>query len=208
MYIAYVLVIYTIHGLVDYGEHGCRLLFLGEERLPNERELTPLCKVGTHCCLVPVCNVVCWLMYPLLFNLSLFLPLFILLSLSTFWSLLISELLTPLSLPPSLPLSLSPSLLPTGSTKRRIEVLTISDIEKEYLLVRAKLRLLLRDQTMTTQLSSKKHAMVCCYENCSTHLCMCMCACICVCAFVACNGCCLATKSLIWNNTKWNGWRW
>ena len=31
----------------DYGEHGCRLLFLGEERLPSERELTPLCKVHT-----------------------------------------------------------------------------------------------------------------------------------------------------------------
>ena len=113
---------------------------------------------------------------PLLFNLSLFLLLFFIL-LFDFWT-------SSPPLPPSLPPSLSPSLLPTGSTKRRIEVLTISDIEKEYLLVRAKLRLLLRDQTMTTQLSSKKPAMVCCCGNCSKRLCMCTCACVCVCVYL------------------------
>ena len=193
-----------MHGLVDYGEHGCRLLFLGEERLPNERELTPLCKVGTHCCACMQCSLL--IDVPLLFSLSLFLLLFSWpFHSSLSFHMLISELLPPLSLSPSLPPSLPPSLLPTGSTKRRIEVLTISDIEKEYLLVRAKLRLLLRDQTMTTQLSSKKSAMVCCYGNCSKRLCMCMCACtLYVCVFV---GCCLATKSLTLNNTKWNGWR-
>ena len=66
--------IYTMHGLVDYGEHGCRLLFLGEERLPNERELTPLCKVGTHCCACMQCSLL--IDVPLLFSLSLFLLLF------------------------------------------------------------------------------------------------------------------------------------
>ena len=34
------------------------------------------------------------------------------------------------------------------------------------------------------------------------HACVCVCACVCV--FV---GCCLATKSLNLNNTKWKGWR-
>ena len=33
---------------------------------------------------------------------------------------------------------------------------------------------------------------------------VCVCVCVCVCVFV---GCCLATKSLNLNNTKWNGWR-
>ena len=40
--------------VIDCGEHGCRLLFLGEEKLPDERELTPLCKVHN---LVPIYNV-------------------------------------------------------------------------------------------------------------------------------------------------------
>ena len=31
-----------------------------------------------------------------------------------------------------------------------------------------------------------------------------VCVCVCVCVFV---GCCLATKFLTLNNTKWNGWR-
>ncbi len=51
-------------------------------------------------------------------------------------------------LPPSLPL---PSL--PGSNYPRVEVLTIKDIEKEYLLIRAKLSLIQKDVSLTTQLS-------------------------------------------------------
>jgi len=46
-----------------------------------------------------------------------------------------------------------------GSAKQCVEVLTIADIEKEYILVRAKLRLMQRDPAMATQLSSKEHTL-------------------------------------------------
>ena len=42
-----------------------------------------------------------------------------------------------------------------AGTKTKVEVLTISDIEKEYLLVRAKLSLIQREPTLTTQLASE-----------------------------------------------------
>ena len=41
-----------------------------------------------------------------------------------------------------------------GSEKRKVEVLTIVDLQKEYLLVKAKLRLLKKDLALATQLSS------------------------------------------------------
>ena len=41
-----------------------------------------------------------------------------------------------------------------GSGKRQVEVLTIADLQKEYLLVKAKLRLLKKDPSLETQLSS------------------------------------------------------
>ena len=41
-----------------------------------------------------------------------------------------------------------------GSGKRKVEVLTIADLQKEYLLVKAKLRLLKKDPALATQLSS------------------------------------------------------
>ena len=49
--------------------------------------------------------------------------------------------------------------------------------------MRAKLRLLLRDQTMTTQLSSKENLLWCVAMGtaCNKSLCMCMCACVCTC---------------------------
>ena len=41
-----------------------------------------------------------------------------------------------------------------GSGKRQIEVLTIADLQKEYLLVKAKLRLLKKEPALATQLTS------------------------------------------------------
>ena len=140
-------------------------------RKASRRKRTHPSLQGTHCDLVPTYSCIHYIASSFL-NLLLFHPLLFssFLDLSFFsFHVSISPPSLPHSLPPSLPPSLPSSLpssfpflppsslSPTGSTKRRIEVLTISDIEKEYLLVRAKLRLLLRDQTMTTQLSSKEN---------------------------------------------------